>query len=107
MRELCPLNLSLLNVATMRLLSSDAVNARSVSLTLSVVNATSCTSTYRHGVDPQLYLTHLLINLPATRMNELAAWLPDQWKQLQADRMAILQSSAHLLRSHVVHVTLT
>ena len=30
----------------------------------------------------------------ATRMNELSAWLPDQWKQLQAARMANLQSAA-------------
>jgi transposase len=47
----------------------------------------SLTSTCRrHDVDPQLYLTQLLINLPAVRMNELSAWLPDQWKQLQAAR---------------------
>jgi len=35
-----------------------------------------------------------LINLPAARMKELSAWLPDQWKQLQAARIANLQSSA-------------
>jgi transposase len=28
----------------------------------------------RHDVDPQLYLTRLLINLPAVQMSELAAW---------------------------------
>jgi transposase len=45
----------------------------------------SLTSTCRrHDVDPQLYLTQLLMNLPAARMNELSAWLPDQWKQLHA-----------------------
>jgi transposase len=55
----------------------------------------SLTSTcLRHDVDPQLYLTQLLMNLPATRMNELSAWLPDQWKQHQAARMANLQSAA-------------
>ena len=55
----------------------------------------SLTSTCRrHGLDPQLYLTQLLINLPAARMNELAAWLPDQWKQLQAARIANLQNPA-------------
>jgi transposase len=44
----------------------------------------SLTSTCRrHDVDPQLYLTQLLINLPTARMNELSAWLPDQWKMLQ------------------------
>ena len=38
----------------------------------------------RHDVDPQLYLTQLLINLPTARMNKLSAWLPDQWKMLQS-----------------------
>ena len=47
----------------------------------------SLTSTCRrHDVDPQLYLTQLLINLPAVQMSELAAWLPDQWKIRQAKR---------------------
>jgi transposase len=51
----------------------------------------SLTSTCRrHDVDPQLYLTQLLVNLPAVHMNELPAWLPDQWKQLHAARMANL-----------------
>jgi hypothetical protein len=41
----------------------------------------SLTSTCRrHDVDPQLYLTQLLVNLPATSIAELPAWLPDQWK---------------------------
>jgi hypothetical protein len=44
-------------------------------------------------VDPQLYRTQSLMTLPAARMNELSAWLPDQWKQLQAARMANLQIS--------------
>ena len=53
----------------------------------------SLTSTCRrHDVDPQLYLTQLLTNLPAARMNELSAWLPDQWKQLQTARWANLGS---------------
>jgi hypothetical protein len=41
----------------------------------------------RHAVDPQLYFTQLLMNLPAllsalphSRRQELDAWLPDQWK---------------------------
>jgi transposase len=55
----------------------------------------SLTSTCRRNdVDPQLYLTQLLINLPAARMNELTAWLPDQWKQLQFARTANLRSPA-------------
>ena len=42
----------------------------------------SLTSTCRrHEIDPQLYLTQLLINLPSTTISHLHAWLPDQWKQ--------------------------
>jgi hypothetical protein len=49
----------------------------------------SLTSTCRrHDIDPQLYLTQLLVNLPATKVDQLPAWLPDQWKLLQAAREA-------------------
>ena len=42
----------------------------------------SLTSTCRrHEVDPQLYLTQLLVNLPSLRVRELPAWLPDQWRR--------------------------
>lgn len=55
----------------------------------------SLTSTCRrHGVDPQLYLTQLLLNLPQVRSSELPAWLPDQWKLRQAARLATLQNPA-------------
>ncbi|MCU1253144.1 MAG: transposase [Edaphobacter sp.] len=51
----------------------------------------SLTSTCRrHEVDPQLYLTQLLINLPGAQIRELSAWLPDQWKRTQAARTATL-----------------
>jgi hypothetical protein len=44
----------------------------------------SLTSTCRrHDVDPQLYLTQLLVNLPGLLSRQLPAWLPDQWKQRQ------------------------
>jgi hypothetical protein len=44
----------------------------------------SLTSTCRrHDIDPQHYLTQLLINLPTTPIRQLPAWLPDQWKQKQ------------------------
>jgi len=47
----------------------------------------SLTSTCRrHQIDPQLYLTQLLMNLPQTKLSELDAWLPDQWKLQQAAR---------------------
>jgi len=49
----------------------------------------SLTSTCRrHDIDPQLYLTQLLVNLPTTKVDQLPAWLPDQWKLLQAARQA-------------------
>jgi transposase len=42
----------------------------------------SLTSTCRrHEIDPQLYLTQLLINLPLATISQLHAWLPDLWKQ--------------------------
>jgi hypothetical protein len=51
----------------------------------------SLTSTCRrHQIDPQLYLTQLLMNLPAWPARELDAWLPDQWKLRQAARVAAL-----------------
>ena len=55
----------------------------------------SLTSTCRrHDVDPQLYLTQLLINLPALSVRQLPQWLPNQWKKLHAARMATPQSPA-------------
>lgn len=40
----------------------------------------------RHEIDPQLYLTQLLTNLPATPISQLDQWLPDVWKINQAKR---------------------
>jgi transposase len=41
----------------------------------------SFTSTCRrHGIDPQIYFTQLLANLPTTPMSQLDQWLPDQWQ---------------------------
>jgi hypothetical protein len=57
----------------------------------------SLTSTCRrHDVDPQLYLTQLLTNLPQVRRSELPNWLPDQWKLLQKAQMASLGNSDNL-----------
>jgi hypothetical protein len=48
----------------------------------------SLTSTCRrHDIDPQLYLTQLLVNLPTLTISQLHTWLPDQWK---------IRNSAHL-----------
>src|SRR5438132_906886 len=55
----------------------------------------SLTSTCRrHQIDPQLYLTQLLMNLPQTKLSELHAWLPDQWKLRQAVRSEVLNRGA-------------
>jgi hypothetical protein len=40
-------------------------------------------ASWRHDLDPQLYLTQLLVNLPALRISDLPAWLPDRWKAVQ------------------------
>jgi transposase len=53
----------------------------------------SITSTCRrHKVDPQLYLTQLLMNLPQAKMSELSDWLPDQWKIRHRARIANLHT---------------
>jgi hypothetical protein len=44
----------------------------------------SLTSTCRlHDIDPQLYLTHLLVALPSLHLSDLPDWLPDRWKAAQ------------------------
>jgi transposase len=35
----------------------------------------------RHDIDPQRYLTQLLVGLPGTPVSQLDQWLPDQWKR--------------------------
>jgi transposase len=55
----------------------------------------SLTSTCRrHEVDPQLYLTQLLMNLPEAKVSELSDWLPDQWKIRHLARIASLNTVA-------------
>jgi transposase len=44
----------------------------------------------RHDVDPQLYPTQLLMNLPQTKVSDLPDWLPDQWTIRHEARMARL-----------------
>jgi transposase len=52
----------------------------------------SLTSTCRrHEVDPQLYLTQLLMSLPQAKVSELPDWLPDQWRIRHLARMASLK----------------
>jgi len=52
----------------------------------------------RHNVDPQLYLTQLLINLPVVQMSELDAWLPNQWKIRLAAPMPVNPVTAYRLQ---------
>jgi len=55
----------------------------------------SLTSTCRrHDLDPQIYLTQLLVNLPTVRISELRSWLPDRWKAAQKARLAALQNQS-------------
>jgi transposase len=57
----------------------------------------SLTSTCRrHHIDPQLYFTQLLVNLPQVRASELSAWLPDQWKIRHARRLALQNTNPSL-----------
>jgi transposase len=54
----------------------------------------SITSTCRrHEINPQIYLTQLLANLPATPMSQLDQWLPDVWK-LRQDPIAVADAHA-------------
>jgi transposase len=51
----------------------------------------SLTSTCRrHAIDPQIYFTQLLTNLPLVAGRDLAAWLPDRCKLNQKARLAKL-----------------
>ena len=51
---------------------------------IAAILASLTSSCRRHDVDPQRYLTQLLVNLPTVRLSELAVWLPDEWKRRQA-----------------------
>jgi transposase len=49
----------------------------------------SLTSTCRrHDINPQSYLTQLLIGLQDTPISQIDQWLPDRWKAAQPDRVA-------------------
>jgi hypothetical protein len=41
----------------------------------------------RHAVDPQLYLTQLLVNLRLLRTSDLPERLPDRWKAAKNVRL--------------------
>ena len=53
----------------------------------------SLTSTCRrHEIDPQIYFTQLLANLPLVPERDLDAWLPDRWKLDQMARVTNMQA---------------
>ena len=55
----------------------------------------SLTSTCRrHDIDPQLYLTQLLVNLPTITISQLHPWLPDQWKIRNSKHLQSFQNPA-------------
>jgi transposase len=61
----------------------------------------SLTSTCRRlDVDPQLYLTQLLMNLPTWPQRDLDAWLPDQWKLRCATQSANLNQQNSTTPGH-------
>ncbi|MGC9159362.1 MAG: IS66 family transposase [Terracidiphilus sp.] len=61
-----------------------------------VILASLASTCRRHDIDPQIYLTQLLVNLPALGISDLPGWLPDRWKAAQKIRLAALQSQTPL-----------
>jgi transposase len=48
----------------------------------------SLTSTCRrHDINPQTYLTQLLVGLPTTPISQIDQWLPDRWKAAQPNQV--------------------
>lgn len=86
----CPSNCSIDNNVSERemkriaLLRKNALFAGNARGGRTAAVLSSLTSTCRrHGVDPQLYLTQLLANLPAWPVGDIDHWLPDVWKTRQ------------------------
>ena len=57
---------------------------------LASLTSTCC----QHDIDPQLYLTQLLTNLPTLPIGQLPQWLPDQWKTRHTAHLETLQNPA-------------
>lgn len=54
----------------------------------------SVTSTCRrHSIDPQLYFTQPLTNLPTTPAADLATWPPDQWKLRNTETLPVFHNA--------------
>jgi transposase len=52
------------------------------------VISTITSTCQRHGINPQVYLTQLLIGLQSTPISQIDQWLPDRWKAAQASHAA-------------------
>jgi hypothetical protein len=65
-------------------------NARGGRTAAILANLTS--TCRRHDIDPQLYLTQLLVALPSLRVSDLPGWLPDRCKATQKARLAALNN---------------
>jgi transposase len=48
------------------------------------VISTITSTCQRHGINPQAYLTQLLVGLPTTPIRQIDQWLPDRWKTAQS-----------------------
>jgi len=59
-----------------------ARNGRTAAILASSISTCRC-----HAVDPQLYLTQLLVNLRLLRTSDLPEWLPDRWKAAKNVRL--------------------
>jgi transposase len=60
--------------------------------------ASLTSSCRRHDIDPQLYLTQLLVNLPSLLISDLPDWLPDRWKAAQNVRLTGFAQERELAR---------
>jgi hypothetical protein len=57
-------------------------------------------------VDPQLYITQVLMNLPQAKLSELSDWLPDQWKIRPIWSINGVQALEHRSRLHKLSSTM-
>ncbi|MGC9200152.1 MAG: hypothetical protein ACP5E5_14665 [Acidobacteriaceae bacterium] len=56
---------------------------------LAAILACRTSTCRRHEINPQIYLTQLLDNLPTLPISDLD-WLPDRWKVTRTIRLAAL-----------------
>ena len=64
------------------LFAGNARTGRTAAILASIISTCRC-----HAVDPQFYLTQLLVNLRLLRTSDLPEWLPDRWKAAKNVRL--------------------